>query len=79
MDENELVGSIPSCMGRLSKLEQLYVFSNDLTGEVPSDLGMLQRLSKYEVRWKSGMVDSLFVLVWPRPCFMNSSLQNLSS
>ena len=41
---NGLVGEIPSELGHLSNLEELYLSRNDLTGEIPSELGHLSNL-----------------------------------
>ena len=34
VDENQLTGSIPSCIGSLKNLKQLYAFDNQLVGEL---------------------------------------------
>ena len=44
---NELVGPIPSALGSLSKMVNLYLRNNKLSGEIPSELGRLTNLSEY--------------------------------
>ena len=43
--ENNLTGTIPSEIGDLSTLEELYLDNNELTGDIPSELGNLPELS----------------------------------
>ncbi len=43
---NELTGEIPSELGNLSNLEELYLSHNELTGEIPSELGKLSNLEE---------------------------------
>ncbi len=42
---NSLTGSIPSELGSLSKLGQLYLNNNNLSGSIPSELGSLSKLT----------------------------------
>ena len=42
---NRLSGEIPSELGGLSNLEELYLNDNQLSGEIPSDLGNLSNLT----------------------------------
>ncbi len=39
-----LTGSIPAGLGQLTKLQNLYLYSNDLTGSIPAELGRLTNL-----------------------------------
>ena len=45
LGNNNLKGSIPAVLGRLSRLVGLALDSNDLTGEIPAELGQLTRLT----------------------------------
>lgn len=49
LDENQLTGIIPSCLGTLTNLKQLFVFKNLLTGKVPVELSALRQLSKFSI------------------------------
>ncbi|KAI8546960.1 hypothetical protein RHMOL_Rhmol07G0160000 [Rhododendron molle] len=42
---NMLSGSIPESIGKLSKLEQIYMYTNKLSGKIPSSIGNLTQLS----------------------------------
>jgi len=42
---NQLTGSIPSELGKLSNLRYLYLYDNQLTGSIPSELGNLSNLT----------------------------------
>ena len=44
LDNNQLSGSIPSELGKLTKLEWLYLWGNQLSGNIPSELGNLTNL-----------------------------------
>ena len=46
---NDLTGSIPPELGRLSNLARLYLHDNDLTGPIPAELGSLSRLGRLSV------------------------------
>ena len=41
---NELSGSVPSQLGQLSSLGQLYLFDTELTGRIPSELDQMLAL-----------------------------------
>ncbi len=45
LGNNNLKGSIPVALGRLSRLVGLALDSNDLTGEIPAELGQLTQLT----------------------------------
>ena len=44
--DNLLTGPIPSQLGQLTKLEELFLDSNQLTGEIPPELGQLTKLKR---------------------------------
>lgn len=46
LDANELTGAIPSCVGTLMNLQQLYVFDNQLNSTLPDGLEELTSLRK---------------------------------
>ena len=46
LDENQLNGTIPDCVGDLGGLKQLYLFENQLTGEVPDTLSQLVKIDE---------------------------------
>jgi Leucine-rich repeat (LRR) protein len=46
LDSNELSGTIPESLARLTNLEQLYLSGNQLSGTLFSDFGKLIKLSK---------------------------------
>ena len=46
LDANKLTGAIPSCVGTLTNLHQLYVFDNELNGTLPDGLEELTSLRK---------------------------------
>jgi Leucine-rich repeat (LRR) protein len=41
---NELTGPLPSAIGNLNNLKQLYGFENHLTGTLPTELGLLDKM-----------------------------------
>uniref|UniRef100_A0A803MYJ8 Lipoxygenase domain-containing protein n=1 Tax=Chenopodium quinoa TaxID=63459 RepID=A0A803MYJ8_CHEQI len=45
MSRTGLTGTIPQDLGKLQKLEKLYLYNNKLTGEIPISIGNLSRLS----------------------------------
>ena len=47
MNGNELYGTIPSALSKLSGLTRLQLTSNLLEGTIPTELGELESLSKY--------------------------------
>ncbi len=47
---NRLSGSIPSELGSLANLTQLWLSVNDLTGPIPSELGNLENLEWLEIK-----------------------------
>ena len=50
LDTNGLNGSLPSALGNLTELEELFVvFNTDLTGSIPAALGNLSNLEKLEL------------------------------
>lgn len=46
---NGLYGKLPSDIGKLSKLNTLYLYSNDLTGEIPSELWGMKALQTLDM------------------------------
>jgi hypothetical protein len=44
---NNLIGSIPSSLGNLSKLVALLLFDNQLSGSIPTALGNLSNLRRF--------------------------------
>ena len=44
LNDNQLTGSIPSSLGSLTNLAQLFLSDNQLTGSIPSSLGSLTNL-----------------------------------
>ena len=44
LSENRLVGEVPSELGSLASLQELYLAQNQLSGEIPSELGNLASL-----------------------------------
>ncbi|MBC6478679.1 MAG: hypothetical protein GDA56_13805 [Hormoscilla sp. GM7CHS1pb] len=44
MSANPLIGTIPSWLGTLTSLRNLFLWQNDLSGTIPSELGDLTRL-----------------------------------
>ena len=47
MDSNNFTSTMPDCLGSLTDLRQLYVFSNELTGNAPTTLSTLRRLTGF--------------------------------
>jgi Leucine-rich repeat (LRR) protein len=41
---NQLTGPIPTELGLLTKLRELYLHNNKLTGQIPTELGLLTQL-----------------------------------
>ncbi|XP_023747540.2 probable LRR receptor-like serine/threonine-protein kinase At2g16250 [Lactuca sativa] len=66
----QISGAIPSTLGNLSNLHELYLSDNSLTGTIPSTLGQLSNLSVLDLSRNSltGLIPSSF-----------GSLSNLSS
>ena len=50
VDQNSLVGTIPSAMSKMSKLKTVILSSNSLTGTVPSALSQLVKLTSINVQ-----------------------------
>ncbi len=48
LHDNNLVGSLPSTLGNLTKLSWLFLDINQLTGSIPSTLGNLHELTYFE-------------------------------
>ena len=44
LEDNNLRGPLPTVLGRLTNLEDLYLYKNQLTGEIPPELGQLTNL-----------------------------------
>ena len=63
VDANDLIGSIPSELGKLTQLQSLYLADNELTGYIPSELGAIRFLRKLELRNNdlSGTIPSEFL------------------
>ena len=49
--ENELSGTIPMELGRLAKLERLFLTSNTLSGAIPPELGRVTNLEMLDLSW----------------------------
>jgi hypothetical protein len=45
LQNNVLVGTIPSTIGLLTQLKSLALAQNDFTGTIPSELGLLSELN----------------------------------
>lgn len=45
-DDNEVTGTIPTEIGALDELKELYLGENELTGTIPSELGLLDEVKK---------------------------------
>ena len=45
LSDNQLTGEIPTELGDLANLEELYLWGNQLTGEIPTELGSLANLT----------------------------------
>mmetsp|Transcript_17689 Transcript_17689/g.27298 ORF Transcript_17689/g.27298 Transcript_17689/m.27298 type:complete len:127 (+) Transcript_17689:1824-2204(+) len=48
LQANQIIGSIPSEIGRLDKLTHLNIKDNDLDGNIPTELGVLEGLSFFD-------------------------------
>jgi Leucine-rich repeat (LRR) protein len=46
LERNNLLGPIPSSIGKLTGLTSLYLYSNKLVGLIPSSIGQLTALTK---------------------------------
>ena len=46
LSQNQLSGEIPTELGSLANLEELYLWGNQLTGEIPAELGDLANLEE---------------------------------
>jgi Leucine-rich repeat (LRR) protein len=44
---NKLTGSIPASIGKLEKLEELWLYENQLTGSLPASIGNLTSLKEF--------------------------------
>jgi len=44
LDQNKLIGQIPSSLGQLTILSQLHLYQNSLTGSLPKELGNISNL-----------------------------------
>ena len=66
LDENSLVGQIPSELGDLESLKYLYLDRNMLSQEVPSSLGQLSDLGElYYCSQLTAIIRRLFRLLIP--------------
>ena len=63
LGDNRLNGAIPSELGRLAALDQLYLDQNQLTGEIPPDLAKLSNLAVLNLNSNqlSGAIPSVLV------------------
>jgi len=50
LKDNQITGSIPSELGNLAYLEELYLWSNLLTGSIPAEFGQLTLLENLNLR-----------------------------
>ena len=47
LHNNNLTGTIPSQIAKMTRLQMLYLSNNTLLGDIPSELSTLQNLSKF--------------------------------
>ena len=58
LSDNELNGTLPSELGRLTSLESLDLSGNDLKGDIPPTLGDLSNLTKLSL-WDNELTDEI--------------------
>ena len=56
---NQLRGSIPPSLGRLTNLTQLEIYKNQLSGPIPSSLGSLTNLQFLNLGENNGLSGSI--------------------
>jgi Leucine-rich repeat (LRR) protein len=56
---SHLTGTVPTELGRLTRLEELYLFQNNLTGSVPTELGQLTKLESLYLEGNVRLVGSI--------------------
>jgi hypothetical protein len=46
MNQNDFVGTVPSEMGRLTLLRELWLWENAFEGKIPTELGLMKDMGK---------------------------------
>jgi hypothetical protein len=46
LNKNGLVGEVPTEMGKLSLLRELWLWENGIEGQIPSELGLMKDMGK---------------------------------
>jgi hypothetical protein len=49
MTFSALTGTIPSTLGNLAAMQQMWLYSNQLTGQVPTEIGNLRNMRIFQV------------------------------
>ena len=57
--DNNLQGTLPAQLARLTKLSRLYLWKNQLTGLIPTELARLSKLTKLHLAGNAGLLGPL--------------------
>ncbi|MDX9928928.1 MAG: M64 family metallopeptidase [Bacteroidales bacterium] len=78
MGSNFLTGSLPSELGQLSNLENLYLSCNHLDGEIPVELGQLQKLMYFDLSFNyyEGEIPGEIAVLYSLPTLTELDITN---
>jgi hypothetical protein len=58
MNQNDFAGTVPSEMGRLTLLRELWLFQNGFNGTIPTELGLMKDMgTRRDANRNTGLLD----------------------